>query len=65
MLNQLVINGEVTPITSDLAVRWHDTPNGESIPVLYRKGKRVTKEWKLTYTCTSPEDLDGANANTD
>ncbi len=65
MFNRLVIDGKVTPITSDLAVRWYDTPNGESVPVLYRKGKRVTKQWKLDYSCVSPEDPDGANANTD
>lgn len=65
MTNALVIDGKLTPITSELALRWYDTPEGNSVPVLYRKGKRVTKAWSLVYSCTSLEDVDGANANTD
>ncbi len=65
MFNILVIDDKPVQITSEFALRWYDTPEGNSIPVLYRRGKRVTKAWEITYSAKSPEDLEGANANTD
>ena len=65
MLNQLLIAGKPVQITSQFALRWYDTPEGNAVPVLYRNGKRVTKAWQVTYVAKSDEDLDGANANTD
>lgn len=65
MFNLLVIDDQPVQITSQFALRWYDTPEGKSIPVLYRNGKRVTKAWQIVYSATSSEDIEGANANTD
>lgn len=62
--NQLIIDGVDTPIDHTFALRWHMSPEGKSIPVLYKNGKRVTKAWTLVYSCVSAEDVNGSNANT-
>ncbi len=65
MGNQLIIDGVEVPFDYTLALRWYNTPEGKSIPVLYRNGKRVTKAWTLVYSAVSKEDKEGANANTE
>lgn len=62
--NQLIIDGVDTPIDNTIALRWHMSPEGKSIPTLYVNGKRVTKAWTIVYSCVSQEDPNGSNANT-
>jgi hypothetical protein len=63
--SRLWIDGLVTPIDSAIAIRWHDTAEEKSVPVLYRNGKRVTKRWFISFTGGREEDKEGANANTE
>lgn len=65
MFPELVIDGEPFKLSSQFCLRWYDTPEGNSVPVLYRNGKRVVKSWNLNYSCSSQADLEGANANTE
>jgi len=65
VFNQLLIAGKPVQITSQFALRWYDTPEGNTVPILYKNGKRVTKAWQISYNAKSDEDIEGANANTD
>ena len=65
MGNQLIIDGVETPFDHTLALRWYNTPEGKSIPVLYRNGKRVIKAWAVVYSAVSKEDILGGCANTE
>jgi hypothetical protein len=62
--NHLIIDGVDTPIDHTIALRWHMSPEGKSIPTLYKNGKRVTKAWTMVYAYLSLEDPNGSNANT-
>lgn len=62
--NHLIIDGVDTPIDHAIALRWHMSLEGKSIPTLYKNGKRVTKAWTMVYSCLSLEDPNGSNANT-
>jgi hypothetical protein len=61
---ELLIDGKSCSFDSSYALRWYDTSDGKSIPVLYKNGKRVVKRWSMDYSAYSPEDPDGGNANT-
>lgn len=64
MKNKLLIENKEIPIDSKIAIRWHDTKEGKSVATLYLNGKRVTKPWEIVFSCYSPEDPNGGNANT-
>lgn len=52
-------------LNASFSLRWVDTLNGSSYPVLYKNGKRVVKAWSITMSYNSPPDEFGGNANTD
>jgi len=62
---RLVVDGKVTPLGADYALRWVDQPEGEARPVLYYRGKRVTRAWSLDLSSQCPADPYGGNANTE
>ena len=61
---ELMIDGKSCGINSSYALRWYETTDGKSVPVLYKDGKRVVKRWSMNYSAYSPEDPHGGNANT-
>jgi hypothetical protein len=47
------------------ALRWVDRESGGAAPVLYRDGKRVTRQWRLEAMIDQAVDAHAGNANTD
>lgn len=64
MQNRLLINGQEVVLNAQMAIRWVDTANGQSYPVLYKNGKRVVEAWSIELNHNSPPDPFGGNANT-
>jgi FkbM family methyltransferase len=62
---KLVLDGKVTGLGSDYSLRWVENSGKEACPVLYCRGKRVTREWSLDLSVHSPADGHGGNANTE
>lgn len=62
--NILIVDGTVVPIDHTIALRWHMSPEGKSLPTLYINGKRVTKAWRFAYQTEQEADPNGSNANT-
>jgi hypothetical protein len=64
MSNYLLIDNVLVALDSTIVIRWVDTLEGKSVPILYKNGKRVTKSWEMVFSCYSKEDPHGSNANT-
>lgn len=64
MSNYLLIDNMLVALNSTIVIRWVDTLEGKSVPILYKNGKRVTKSWEMVFSCYSKEDPHGSNANT-
>jgi hypothetical protein len=64
MSNYLLIDNVLVALDSTIVIRWVDTLEGKSVPILYKNGKRVTKSWETVFSCYSKEDPHGSNANT-
>lgn len=64
MSNYLLIDNMLVALDSTIVIRWVDTLEGKSVPILYKNGKRVTKSWEMVFSCYSKEDPHGSNANT-
>jgi len=60
----LWIEGKKVFLSADYSMRWTETSDAHSYPVLYYKGKRVVKNWTIDLLFNSPEDEFGGNANT-
>lgn len=60
----LWIEGKKVFLSADYCMRWTETSDGHSYPILYYKGKRVVKNWTIDLFFNSPEDEFGGNANT-
>lgn len=63
-MQNLSIDGSKVILDATYSMRWVEQIDGPAIPVLYRNGKRVVKEWNLKLEFHSPEDPFGGNANT-
>jgi hypothetical protein len=62
---KIMIDGQEVVPDAAWALRWVDRESGVAEPVLYRDGKRVTRQWSLEATIDHPADAHGGNANTD
>ncbi len=63
--NHLVVAGKPAPLGADYSMRWVDQVEGPAQPVLYYRGKRITRGWSLDLSIKSPPDAHGGNANTE
>lgn len=57
---RLELDGYVYGTIHEYSLRWL----ADGTPVLYHKGKRVTKKWRLSLDVDVAADQDGGNANT-
>jgi ADP-heptose:LPS heptosyltransferase len=64
-LSRLLVDGNPTPLGADYTLRWVDQPDSEAQPVLYHRGKRITRAWSLDLSTQCPADAHGGNANTE
>ena len=62
---KLTIEGQPQALSAAWALRWVETDAGQSEPVLYRDGRRVTRPWALELRVDHPADRFGSNGNTD
>jgi hypothetical protein len=46
---RLVVDGRAEPLSAEYAVRWVEQPQQPAVPVLYRRGKRVTAAGPSTW----------------
>lgn len=63
-MQKLIIEDQEVFVDSSYCIRWVETTQGISYPVLYKNGKRIVKKWGLKFDFESPEDPFGGNANT-
>jgi FkbM family methyltransferase len=62
---RLVLDGKEGALGAEYSLRWVDRQDGPAVPVLYLRGKRVTRAWGLELSAQIPADPYGGNANTD
>ena len=63
-LQSLYVEGVKVKDLDHYSLRWACEGGGHT-PVLYRDGKRVTREWCLFMSADLPKDRHGGNANTE
>lgn len=63
---RLVVDGQEVAVLTDYAIRWLALPDGAGYePVLYHRGRRVTRSWCLILSANCAADHIGHSANTD